>query len=340
MTETTRAETASFWCLKVAEGGLTPQEEAQFELWLEAAPENREAFRKRSIILMGMPQIADMPEVIAARADALEAMRAANEKRWSRRFLRRFWPGFAVAASMLLLTAGGLIYLAPDHDDYRTGIGERQMVKLEDGSTLSLDAATQVSSDYTRKARVLKLLSGRAKFDVAHDADRPFTVIAGDKTIIATGTSFSVELVNRQVQVILYEGHVRVVSRTTDETKPRRLQEAGKPAQFADQQLTPGKMLVAAQGAAVASIEASDVRRSLAWEGGQLIFSDEPLAVAAERFNRYSDKPIIVEGAAASLPVSGAFNTNDAEGFIDGVRALYALRTAQRGNATILFSAP
>ena len=44
-----------------------------------------------------------------------------------------------------------------------------------------------------------KLLAGRAKFDVAHDALRPFSVLARNRLTVATGTSFSVELLSRQV---------------------------------------------------------------------------------------------------------------------------------------------
>ena len=42
---------------------------------------------------------------------------------------------------------------------------------------------------------------------------RPFTVAVGDKLVVAVGTSFSVELINGDVRVILYEGQVEVRDR-------------------------------------------------------------------------------------------------------------------------------
>ena len=48
-----------------------------------------------------------------------------------------------------------------------------------------------------------ELLSGQARFDVAHDAARPFSVHAGGQTVVATGTAFNVDLLGPQVLVTL-----------------------------------------------------------------------------------------------------------------------------------------
>src|SRR3546814_19485198 len=93
-------------------------------------------------------------------------------------------------------------------DAYATHIGERQLAVLDDGSRVSLDAVTKVKVRMKDEARQVELLEGRAKFDVAKDPLRPFTVAAGDKLVVAVGTSFSVELIDGQVRVILYEGQV------------------------------------------------------------------------------------------------------------------------------------
>src|SRR3546814_1402664 len=89
---------------------------------------------------------------------------------------------------------------------YATEIGERQLAVLEDGSQVSLDAATKVNVRMKEAGRQVELLAGRAKFDVAKDPQRPFTVAAGDKLVVAVGTSFSVALIDGQVRVILYAG--------------------------------------------------------------------------------------------------------------------------------------
>src|SRR3546814_13438728 len=90
-------------------------------------------------------------------------------------------------------------------DAYATHIGERQLAVLDDGSRVSLDAVTKVKVRMKDEARQVELLEGRAKFDVAKDPLRPFTVAAGDKLVVDVGTSFSVELIDGQVRVILHE---------------------------------------------------------------------------------------------------------------------------------------
>src|SRR3546814_16920388 len=83
---------------------------------------------------------------------------------------------------------------------------------LDDDSRLSLDANTRVRVKYSRAGRQLWLEEGRARFEVAKDPLRPFSVAAAGKIVVATGTEFSVELLGREPPVILYEGHVAVLN--------------------------------------------------------------------------------------------------------------------------------
>src|SRR3546814_14429474 len=110
-----------------------------------------------------------------------------------------------MAASVMLAFTVGLVWFSMRPTAYATEIGERQLAVLEDGSQVSLDAATKVNVRMKEAGRQVELLAGRAKFDVAKDPQRPFTVAAGDKLVVAVGTSFSVELIDGQVRVILYE---------------------------------------------------------------------------------------------------------------------------------------
>jgi hypothetical protein len=154
------------------------------------------------------------------------------------------------------------------------------VVVLADGSKVSLDAATRVDVSYRHDGRALRLEQGRAKFDVAKDPLRPFAVAAGDETVVATGTEFSVELVRRQVRVVLYEGHVAVLGPASVKGTPQPVRLAARAAP-ADQLLVPGRELVMNASAQVATVAAADPVRTLAWEGGQLVFVDEPLATGA-----------------------------------------------------------
>lgn len=320
-----RVSEAAEWCRRLAEGLDRSEDRASFDAWIAACPSNRATMARMAAIWSGARAVADHAELIGVRADALERVRVANRNRWSGLAAASYRQVAATAACLLVLLAvAGAIFLRQGPDTYATGIGERQVVRLADGSKVSLDAASRVEVDYSAHGRTLRLLDGRAKFDVAKDPLRPFTVTAGQRMVVATGTSFSVELVEREMRVVLYEGRVAVLE-APPEGEPRQGQLQGIRANLPDGRLRPGTELVAGTGAKRATLREIDPVGSLSWEGGQLTFSDEPLGLAAARMNRYSDWKLEVSGPAADIPVSGVFNAGDAEAFVDGLGELYPL---------------
>jgi len=330
-------EQAAAWLMRLDEGSIGLEEELELELWLEAHPANREALSSVARAWRMAAEAADLPGVIAARADALKSMRDAD-RRASRasRFGRR--QAVAALAAYLLLIVTAVFYLYPDGDTYRTGIGERRVIALADGSRLSLDAASAVEVRYDGERRALRLLAGRARFEVAKDPRRPFTVTASNRVVVATGTAFSVELLDAEMRVILYEGSVSVLEDGPANQAPRHVLLPGRSRTPADRMLTPSTALIVPAGSSAPTrLEAVDMARSSSWEQGQFVFSDEPLGAAVERVNRYSDvKLSIKDPATAALPVSGTFNAGDTEGFVDGVATLYGLRQLRRGDSIIL----
>ncbi|WP_447725199.1 FecR family protein [Sphingomonas koreensis] len=330
-----RFEAAAAWCLELADGPLPDERQRAFDAWLEESPDNLAAFERSSSLWRQVGEVATSPELIEARARALTTFRRRNQWRWARRAVT----GRAVAAAAaLLFVVGGMAWWwnsAPDI--YRTGVGERRVVMLDDGSRASLDAATEVDVRMRGDRRELHLVSGRAKFDVAKDPLKPFSVRVGDKLVVATGTSFSVETINGKLRVILYEGRVVVLDRpagaaTAADVLPA-LKDGGE-----DAALTPGRELVVAMsGQSQAQLTAADPVRSLSWEGGQLVFEDEPLSLAVGRINRYSPRRVELKGTAGRLRVNGVFNTGDVDAFATGVEETLPVRVLrERDTVTIV----
>jgi transmembrane sensor len=327
-----RDERAAFWCLSLLEGALTTADQAAFDRWL-AEPDNARAFAETTDVWNALDQVSDRPDIISLRSSALEMFRRENRRRWTRQVAPRWLWGGAVAASLALAAVLAILLYTPTHI-FRTAIGERQLAILEDGSKLSLDADTQVDVRMERGRRDLVLVRGRAKFDVAKDPLRPFSVAAGDKIVVATGTAFTVEMLDRRVHVLLYEGHVAVLDRDSHAPVPRTGSRAGSKA-TADQMLLPGRELVMPLGATSGTVEPADVPQSLSWESGQLMFDDEPLVSAVARVNRYSKEQVrIGDAGAAAAHVSGVFTAGDTDAFVEAVTALAPVR-ATRGNGEI-----
>lgn len=335
------SEAAGAWCIRMAGAPLEPAEQADFDAWLAADAAHPPAFERALAVWGGLHAMEADAEVIAMRAEALEAMRDANAQRWARRPPRRAWHLAMATAACLLLAL--TIALWPGRSgpvEYATGLGERRTFMLEDGSRLSLDAETRVAVDLADDRRMLHLLAGRTKFDVEKDAARPFTVTAGGRTVVATGTAFSVELLGDKLHVILYEGSVAVV-RGEPPSASRLLALKRSPGKDAIA-LVPGRELVATVKAPVApTIVEADVARSLAWEGGQLSFVDEPLGAVAERLNRYSRAKISIGDArAAAIEINGVFNAGDTNAFLDAAQMAYPLEVRREGGTVILASKP
>jgi transmembrane sensor len=333
-------EQAAKWCCLLAEDALDLSEQREFDAWICADPRHEEAFEKMVLVWQGADAIAEMPGFLSLRAQALTAMEE-GQPDWHEPMPKRFvymGAGFA-AAVMLLAVLTGLVFIGTQSEIYTTGIGERRVVSLEDGSKLSLDAASSVEVTYSRERRALSIERGRAKFDVASDPLRPFIVTAGDKTVVAIGTAFSVELLPQQIRVFLYEGHVAVL----DEAEATDLADASKllaDGSLSDRVFMPGQELILSTKARTATIAPGDVERSLSWEGGRLSFIDEPLSLAIERVNRTSDTPIVLGDAAAGrLIINGEFDAGDTAAFVSGVASLYPVRVSADEKKIVISSA-
>ena len=326
-----RAEQAATWAARLADGLESPRQEADFQAWLDADPLNGTALDEIVMAWRTVETYAASAEVMALRQAALASGRRGLRRRAQASSVRQLGWALAAACLVLMLAIGGAWYRYTPRV-YETGVGERRLVALSDGSKLSLDAATVVKVRYTGDRRQLWLERGRARFEVAHNPLRPFSVTAGDEVVVATGTAFSVELVKREVRVVLYEGHVMVLDRTHDEV--RRTVAVGERRLPADELLAPGRELilpvtVASQAVPRASVVASlDPSRSLSWEAGQLVFEDEPLELVVERMNRYASTPLVIADATTgAIRVSGVFRAGDTEALVQGLSAAFGVKS-------------
>jgi transmembrane sensor len=233
-------------------------------------------------------------------------------------------------------------------DVYRTDAGERRLVTLIDGSQVQLDSLTELSVDYSEHARDLKLIRGQARFEVARDVERPFTVLAAGKKVVATGTAFNVDLLGKDLFVTLIEGHVVILPQA--EATPRLSSAATSPSRsgsalpsaadaMPDFEIKPIELEAGQQLAVLAdgatTVAAANVQRATAWQSGQIVVENEPLASVTRRVNRYADRPVeLADQTVGSLRISGVFHTGDVDGFVSTITS-YLPVTAQRGEDAI-----
>jgi transmembrane sensor len=319
-----RLEEAAAWRLRMAEneghGSL------EFDLWLRQ-PANRSAWEQVTAAWGAFEDSREQAEMAPWRAAARADLQKANRRQAPYRVARSL--GRIAAALLLVSLAGGSAYWWLNRpDDYRTAAGERRVITLSDGSRMSLDSNSEVTVRYGARQRSLRLLRGQARFDVAHDRSRPFSVIAGNQKVVATGTAFNIDMAGPRVLVTLIEGRVLVFS-----------EEEGDPGQILSHpriELRAGQQLAASPNSAP-KIEPVSIPRVTAWTAGQLIFDNEPLSSVVERLNRYSFTQIVVsDPSLGDRKISGVFNAGDTQRFVTMVTRYFRIRAVTEDANTIV----
>ncbi len=235
--------------------------------------------------------------------------------------------GLAACAASLAAGVVALWFMKFGFTAYETGVGEQRVIELEDRSRLTLDSQTTVRVRFSAESREVQLVEGQAQFTVAKDTKRPFRVQAGAQTIIAVGTSFSVEYVDSEVRVAMIEGRVLVVDSTDTTRTQASTVVANAPARAArSTALRAGEALRVRADGATTLIAEANVDAATAWRQGKVIFESEPLGTAVRRLNRYSALQIqLDDDTLAALEVSGVFETGDSREFAHAVEAYLPL---------------
>src|SRR5262249_52280116 len=144
---------------------------------------------------------------------------------------------------------------------------------------------------------------------------RHFVVQAGDRRVVATGTSFDVRLDRDAIAVTLLEGHVIVAPNASTSGS----------TQSAIAELQPGEKLVAKLGGAM-TINLVDPSNATDWTKGKHIFRDETLSDAVAEVNRYTDQGLeLSDPGLGDIHVSGVFRTGHPEEFARGLAAIDAV---------------
>lgn len=181
--------------------------------------------------------------------------------------------------------------------DHVTSTAELRSITLEDGSTVTLSAASAIAVSFSEGERQVKLLKGEAFFQVTSNARRPFKVIASQVQATVVGTEFDVRLTAGDVTVDVSEGIVAVGK--VGASDGARV-GAGQTISIASN----GK---ARQGALPPEFVA-------AWRQGRLLTAEVPLRDAVEQLRRHFDGTIVLtDSALGDRPITGAYTLSEPE---------------------------
>jgi len=247
------------------------------------------------------------------------------------------FPYLKIAASVILVLSFSLFWAqknSPKKDSdpikYATStatVGKRMNLKLSDGSIITLNAGSKVRYplSFNGKERLVELLEGEAFFDVAHDADKPFIVIAGKTRTHVLGTAFNIRSYASfaDVQITVARGKVGVM-------KTDKSQKPAGPAEL----LLPNDQLVINKSTGNVIRQTVNANEAIGWISGKQIFNNESLAnVTTILENTYGVKFAFTEKDMEKIRFSASYDSTDSfNEIIFSIAKANNLMYVQQGN--------
>lgn len=230
---------------------LTSDDQEFLVQWLSASEENRQYYEALKNTWQLMKDAKSPDEINSDREwnyfqqvlerDAQGERDYTGDKPGKPGIVRKILVATAVAASVLLIIVVGYNWLgnkkphvppivakvensnpvAVVRHEVNTS-GKAKRLVLKDSSEIILDPASEVTwnEPFTNNRRDI-ILKGRARFHVAKDKTKPFTVFSGHIATTALGTQFAVTAFEQEdlITVQLFEG--KVVVKAADSVQPK-----------------------------------------------------------------------------------------------------------------------
>jgi transmembrane sensor len=331
---------------------LNSDEQARLLQWLSASDENRQYYEalKNTWQLMKDDQTPD--EINANKEWAYFQHVLEQDVRGERDYtsditgkrgrVRKIVMATAVAASVLLLITIGYKWWGNDKSSTSPVVataekgntanvvvrheinttGKAQRIVLADSSEILLDPLSEITwnEPFTNNKRDI-VLKGSARFSVAKDKTRPFTVISGHLATTALGTQFIVTAFEQDefITVQLYEGSVVVKPADSTHTKLKK-----------DFYLMPGEELLYSNKQNTASVRrfmsdnstakkatpeehsTADQPSLPADKGSWYMFNNQPLAQVFKQLEEmYGVEIVYTETEIEKMFFIGKFSKND-----------------------------
>lgn len=294
------------WFARLGRHNISTTEQEQFKSWLQQSPQHAEAWAEVQHLFVDL----------AAPAKKLRQQEKPHLSR-AQRFIKPQLPvGFAVRIFAMALLLGGTCLWQGEiwqnvSSDYYTVTGEQRRLQLADGSVLWLNTDTAVTVDVENIERKVNLLRGEVFFEVAHAPSRPFYVDADGVSARVTGTAFSVHKDQADVLITVSAGRVETSA----------IQDHAQALE-----LTPGKSVLYHQQQ-LSRLQGIDIKQSLAWRNGQMVFVQTPLEEVVAQINRYRPgRLLLVNPELRNHPVTAVFTLDKLDEALNALEKTLGLR--------------
>ncbi|MBC3466805.1 FecR domain-containing protein [Pseudomonas sp. RW10S2] len=284
------AEQAVHWLIESQGADFDPAQQQALEHWLQADGEHQRAWAHIQQVNQRL-RGATSPVVHAT----LQAPPSPARRRALKALLLA---GVASATGLGLQSHNPLPGLMAD---YRSPVGQRRRLPLDDGSLLRLNTRSAADVRFDGQQRYVHLLDGELSLDVARDT-RPLVLRTDDGSLQLESGRFNVRQFEGFSQVSVFSGMARLQ----------------------------GQVLLAGQQARLAaghweSIGALD-RNIGAWVDGMLVVSQMRLGEFLAELSRYRHGQLGCSEQVAGLRISGSYPLDDSERILEMLEVALPVR--------------
>ncbi|HCM46564.1 MAG TPA: hypothetical protein DIS98_03305 [Colwellia sp.] len=345
-------ELACLWISRI-DRGLTTAEKQQLVTWCQQNNHHHST-------LLEMASYWDDLSVLNELRDLFPLAQAKIQSKRHRFSVIALAASFAIVSLIganTLLNESFLPYLPSFNEQMltqthtlKTKVGEQTSFTLQDGSQIQLNTNSLIEVKFSPNHRLLTLVRGEARFDVAKDKNRPFTVTAGKKSFTALGTIFNVQKTDSlAMELVVTEGKVLITKASMPVTAIKEsLTQALTPFKsdtLEAKLVVSGEKIIIAEHSPsikttpVEKVSLDQIHRDLAWQQGMLIFEGEPLSIALTEISRYTTNHFeIVDSELATINVAGYFKAGDIDGLLSSLQSNFGINFSKNPDGKILLT--
>jgi transmembrane sensor len=329
-------EQASLWIAKL-DRELTSDEEEALAQWLAENAEHKNVLFKMAELWDKMDELGRLSQLFPEEQKTSRTQK--KQVNWKVGLAASFF-----IFSLISLVSLGSLTLFNSEQNYvvysnthETGIGESTTIFLPDNSKVTLNTNSRLSVSYSNDYRLLKLERGELHVEVAHDKQRPLSVVANNKIIQAVGTAFNVQVKSGEVELIVTDGKV-VVGKlaSSDTTIVARTLEIPKGAMAVSKGEMASLGLIENKRN---KIDSRIVNANLSWQQGKLLFTGETLIEVLDEVARYTDVAFEIKSEQIkSVKIAGRFKTGDVNGLVDALNSNFNIKAEWINSKKIVLS--
>ena len=297
------------WLVKSRSGVADPHVQAACEQWRAADASHEAAWQALQVAEMAFQKVSALPGRVA-----LDTLSTSARLRSRRQTLK------VLGLGLLGAGAGGLVVQQQPWRtmgaDYATGVGERRLFNLADGTLLQLNTDSAADVLFTAQQRLIVLREGEIFIRTGQDPGsasgrRPFWVHTREARLQAIGTAFDVRQESGRTRLMVEEG---VVAIHLPDTRPVLVQAGSE-------------YLIDPRSA---QLQPAPVFSANGWVSGVLVARQMRLQDLVQELARYRHGWLQCDPAVAELRVSGVFQLQRIDHALEGLSQSLAVRIERR----------